>query len=194
VTGMADLGANERAFILRQLAAIEQSVDLILIDCAAGISSNVLAFAAAAHTTLIATTPEPTAVTDAYGTAKALMRRRPDARVRLVVNMVETMEEARGVHDRMNRVTQTFLGRSIGFAGAIPTDQQVSAAVRHRLPFVLFAPDAPATQAIDGIARELAGIEVPGATGRRPGFFARVAGWLGNSAPSTVSAQSSHSS
>jgi flagellar biosynthesis protein FlhG len=93
-------------------------------------------------------------------------------------------EEARGVYTRMNRVVETFLGRSIGFAGAVPLDPNVATAVRYRLPFTLAAPDAPATRAVQLLARRLAGVQ-PEGTDRRPrnGFFSRVAGWLAGEPP-----------
>jgi flagellar biosynthesis protein FlhG len=178
VAGMADLGPRQRAIVLGQLVALEQVVDDIIIDCAAGISANVLAFAAVAHTTVVTTTPEPTAVTDAYGMVKCLVRQGAEARVELVVNMVEDAEEGRGVHERMDRVTRAFLGRSIGHGGSVPLDPAVAMAVRHRLPFTLAAPDAPATRAVRAIGRGLVGID-SGERRGRAGFFARVARWLG---------------
>lgn len=63
----------------------------------------------------------------------------------------------------------------IDFGGAIPLDGQVPQAVRHRLPFVLFAPQGRATKAVAGIAEDLVG--AGHATGK-DSFFTRVSGWL----------------
>jgi flagellar biosynthesis protein FlhG len=181
VAGMADLNGRQRDRVLQQLVVLERVADVILIDCAAGISANVLAFAAAAHTALVTTTPEPTAVTDAYGMVKSLLRRAPRVRVELVVNMAASTEEAAGVFQRMNRVTETFLKRSIAYGGAIPLDPAVGMAVRHRLPFSLFDPEAAATRAVEQVARRLGGCECELSDERRGGFFARLAGWMGKS-------------
>jgi len=180
VTGMADLGPAQRAVVLRQLMALESIADDLIIDCAAGISANVLAFAAAAHQVVVATTPEPTAVTDAYGMVKGLLRQRPEARIRLVVNMAYDEHEGRGVYERMDRVTRSFLGRSVEFGAVIPIDPAVGLAVRHRLPFALYAPDCPASGAIERFAGVLAGdaMDTSGCAGRE-GFFRRLAGVLG---------------
>jgi flagellar biosynthesis protein FlhG len=175
---MADLGAAHRARLLHQLSALDRVADVIIIDCAAGISENVLAFACAAHTTLVTTTTEPTALTDAYGMVKSLLRREPQASVQLVVNMSHDAAEARGVHERMNRVTSAFLGRRIDFAGWIPPDPAVGEAVRCRLPFVLHAPQSPATRAIEGLARRLLGVDLRGEGGSGGGFFSRLASWF----------------
>jgi flagellar biosynthesis protein FlhG len=53
---------------------LEQQADVILIDTGAGISSNVLSFTRAADHVLIVTTPEPTAITDAYAVIKVVSR------------------------------------------------------------------------------------------------------------------------
>ena len=50
VAGMANLDTRRRQLLVEQLAALERAVDVILIDCGAGIDHNVSAFAAAAHT------------------------------------------------------------------------------------------------------------------------------------------------
>ena len=180
VARLADLDGERRLRLLSQLAALEQLADVVVIDTAAGLSANVLAFAAAAHRVLVVTTPEPTAITDGYGMIKALLGPAPKARIELVVNMAGHEQEAYGVFDRMNRVSRTFLKRSIGYAGAIPMDGQVRAAVRQRVPFVLYSPQAAATQAMRRLARDMAGVGEPNPLdSSQVGFFARVASWLG---------------
>jgi flagellar biosynthesis protein FlhG len=189
VSGMADLGPGQRGMVLEQLVALERVADVIIIDCAAGISANVLAFATSAHTTLVTTTPEPTAVTDAYGMVKSLVRQDPRAHIHLVVNMVSGEEEARGVHERMNRVTRSFLKRTVAYGGAIPIDPAVAAAVRYRLPVALYAPDGPASGAMRRLAHHLVGVEEDGAQkGGNTGFFHRLSRWVGRSKRSTNSA------
>lgn len=186
VARMAELSEQHRRGLLQQLAALERVADVLIIDTGAGISPNVLTFAAAAHTTIVTTTPEPTALTDAYGMIKALVSRSADAQVELVVNMVQSEEEGRSVFNRMDRVSRTFLRRPLVYAGAVPMDAAVPLAVRQRVPFVLHAPDAPATIAVQNVARRLVGLDdspqEPAKTAEnRGGFFARVASWLSSS-------------
>jgi len=94
----------------------------------------------------------------------------------LVVNMVTSETEGRRVFDRMNRVSRTFLGRTLKYGGAVPADEAVREAIRHRVPFTLYAPDAPATRAVEALARSLLGMNPQPATGG--GFFSRLATWL----------------
>ena len=181
VAGMANLDTRRRHLLVEQLVALERAVDVILIDCGAGISSNVSAFAAAAHTVLVVTTPEPTAMTDGYAMIKTLLRQTPGARVQVVVNMAATLEEAREAFGRLDRVSRTFLKHPLTWGGAIPADPTVAAAVRQRVPFVLHAPDGWATAALHRISRRLMGLDEEPLEdpGRCEGFFLRLASWLG---------------
>ncbi len=180
VAGMANLDTRRRHALLQQLAILESDVDVILIDCGAGISTNVLSFAAAAHSVVVVTTPEPTAMTDGYGMIKTLLRQSPRSQVELVVNMASSYEEAKYVYDRINHVSQVFLKRTLGFAGAVPLDGSVSIAVRQRLPFVLHAPDAPVTQALRYLSRQILGLDEAQQSrlDEGEGFFVRMLSWL----------------
>jgi flagellar biosynthesis protein FlhG len=182
VAKMADLRPALCQALLRQLSALERVADILIIDCGAGINSTVLAFAAAAHTVVVVTTPEPTAMTDGYGMIKSLHARVGRTDTQVVVNMVSSREEGEHVYGRMSKVSQTFLGRRLGYGGAIPADAIVPTAVRARVPFTLYAPDHRATKAVRAVAMSLVGVE-DGARGRaaggRRGFFSRVASWFG---------------
>lgn len=180
VARMADLGDCARQSLIEQLVALDRIADTIIIDTGAGISANVLSFAAAAHTVLVATTPEPTAVTDGYGIIKALVGRAPDLSIQLVVNMAASESEGQAVFGRIDRVSRTFLRRALVYGGTIPVDSAVRQAVRYRVPFALFAPDSDATRRVRLLARRLAGHDSPQqAAEPSVGFFTRLAAWLG---------------
>lgn len=182
VSRMANLDAERRQRLLEQLAGLERAADIVLVDTSAGLSMNVLAFAAAANRVIVITTPEPTGITDGYGMIKAILAPTPKAKIDIVVNMVAKDGEGASVHLRINRVTKTFLRRSMGYAGEIPMDDQVRDAVRQRMPFVLYAPDAPASIAMRKLAYQVAGIGQPRSLEEhRGGFFARLAAWMSRS-------------
>ncbi len=175
VSRLADLNGGDRSVLLDQLFALERVADAVIIDTSAGLSANVLAFAAAAGRVVVVTTPEPTAMTDAYGMIKALSALTPRISLDLVVNMVSCRAEAQNVHQRMDRVSRTFLGRSLELAAAIPADPAVREAVHQRIPCTLYAPNSQASGAIRQLARRLAAIPEPPAAG---GFVSRLAAWF----------------
>jgi flagellar biosynthesis protein FlhG len=78
---LADLPAAQRDVLLRSLLVLDGAVDLLLIDTGAGVDRSVVQFILAAGEVLIVTTPEPTAITDAYALMKVLAGYQPRARV-----------------------------------------------------------------------------------------------------------------
>jgi flagellar biosynthesis protein FlhG len=68
---IANLTDKERDTFIHEIQELS-SADILIIDTSAGVSSNVLSFVAAADDVLIVTTPEPTAITDAYGIIKII--------------------------------------------------------------------------------------------------------------------------
>src|SRR5262249_14986536 len=87
---MADLTDYDRQRLINALGELEQQADVILIDTGAGISPNVLSFTRAAENVLVVTTPEPTAITDAYAVIKVINKDGQSRRVSLLVNQAQS--------------------------------------------------------------------------------------------------------
>lgn len=177
VSRLADLGGPRRARLLRELARLEKQVDDLVIDTGAGISSNVLGFCAAAHTVLLTTTPEPTSMTDSYGTLKAILARAPLAQVEVVVNLARSRAEGTAVFRRLERVSRTFLRASIEHAGTIVEDPRVREAVRNRTPFFVHYPNCAASRELREIAARL--LRTENSISETSGFLSRLLGWFG---------------
>ena len=187
VAAMANLDGLQRRRILGQLALLDRVADHLVIDMGAGISSSVMSFAAAAHRIIVVTTPEPTAMTDAYGAIKTLLARGTGARLELMVNMAHTHSEGLEVYGRISRVVERFLGGTLHLGGVIPADPALQRAVRVQKPVLLTEPSAPVARAFNQLGARLAGcieggsisaqcadceVEMPR---QREGFFQRVA-------------------
>jgi len=173
---MADLSDADRMGLISALGELEEQADVLIIDTGAGISPNVLAFTRAADHVLVVTTPEPTAITDAYAVVKVLSREGGERRMSLLVNQVRSAAEGRGVHERIARVARQFLGVSLLDAGCVFADPAVSTAVRSRRPFVLGNPRCPASCGIAQLAMRLEhGVRHETDSG---GFFNRMGRWF----------------
>lgn len=170
---MADLSTFERHRMLELLREIERGADLLVLDCGAGISRNVVTFASAADLCLVVTTPEPTAITDAYAAIKVITQESRGARLGLVVNLCRSKAEGRSTYERVAEVAARFLELALSDFGYILSDERVGLAVRQRMPLVLRYPRSSSAACIAGIATRLArDLE----QGRGPsGFLRRVA-------------------
>lgn len=180
---MADLSDDDRQRLVDALEVLEEKADIILIDTGAGISPNVLTFTRAADHVLVVTTPEPTAITDAYAVIKVITRREsafPDdnRRISLLVNQARSPGEARVVYERIAKVARQFLNVAVYDAGFLPADEQIPAAVRKRQPFVLASPRCPASLSITQLAMRLQQ-GVVATTPLQAGFFNRMSRWFG---------------
>jgi flagellar biosynthesis protein FlhG len=173
---MADLTEKDRQRIVNDLESVTDSADALIIDTGAGIGRNVLSFTSTADHVVIVTTPEPTAITDAYAVMKVLVRCGTAGKISVMVNMVKNRDEARHVHERISSVARQFLKTDVAFAGYVVTDAAVQQSVRKRTPFVQQYPHCAAAQCVQAWANRIdhhVDVNVPG----KPGFFSRLASW-----------------
>lgn len=147
---LADLEQSMRRKFVRGLNSLEH-YDYIIIDTAAGVSQNVLKFIGASDEVLIVTTPEPTAITDAYGIIKSVVRDGFN-NIRLVVNRVSNIMEGKKISDRIIRITHQFLNVSISGLGYVYDDPSVGKAVKMQDPFFRAFPSSKAAKSLSHIA------------------------------------------
>lgn len=142
----------ERRNLVLQLQRLRPASDVLVLDCGAGIARNVLSFAEAADHVLVVTTPEPTALADAYAIIKVLHTDGYQGRLGLFVNMADSPEQAREVSCRVVRVAQRFLRLSVAERGFMVHDREVLAAIRNRTPFAVGSPESDAAVSISALA------------------------------------------
>jgi flagellar biosynthesis protein FlhG len=182
VPRMAELSSYELHLLASGLQEVERDYRFLLIDSAAGVSHQTMAFARAADATLIVTTPDLTAMTDAYAFLKLLFAGRPGTRALLLVNRAADADEAEEVTRRIARVGERFLGTAPRCIGWLPHDPAVSSSVNRRGSVVSLEPGSEVARALRRVAaalvEELAGVSSPGLgheLQREVGFSARLA-------------------
>ncbi len=152
---LVNLEETKRRQLLSQLIEMETAADILIIDTGAGLSKTVLGFIAAAQEILLVTTPEPTAITDAYGITKIVSRYNLQSQVKLVVNQAVSSKEGREVALRFCRVSEKFLQLKVDYLGYILFDKMVARAVREQYPFILAYPNSKAAGCIDRMTDSL---------------------------------------
>jgi len=150
-----ELTVMEREILFKKLAGCEDWADIILIDTGAGIGNNVLDFISAADEVLLITTPEPTALTDAYAVMKGYSSITEDPNIKLIVNRVIDEPEIREVVGTLSRTAERFLKLSVECLGYIYDDQMMIKSVRQQVPVMASHPDAVSSRCIASIATGL---------------------------------------
>ncbi len=159
VSRMAGLSPYELHLIASGLERLDSRFAYTLVDSAAGISEQTIAFAAACDLVLVVTTPDVTAMTDAYAFLKVLFGRRPSALPLLLVNRVlhdhdgpgATRAAGEHVAERIAQVCMKFLGREPRLLGVLPEDPAVTRSIGSRRPLVICERGAPAALALQAL-------------------------------------------
>ncbi|MDR2370894.1 MAG: MinD/ParA family protein [Treponema sp.] len=153
---IANLTEEERQNFIDELDSLSNA-DIIIIGTSAGVSSNVLDFIAAADDAVIVTTPEPTAITDAYGIIKIIATEYENFNMglKLVVNRVKGAAEARKVADRMINIAGQFLNLKVDYLGFVFDDPVVSQAVLRQKPFTVIDPRCKASICVQHIVNRM---------------------------------------
>ncbi|MDR2052282.1 MAG: MinD/ParA family protein [Treponema sp.] len=173
---VANLSEEERQNFIEELNTLS-SADIIIIDTSAGVSNNVLDFIAAADDAVIITTPEPTAISDAYGIIKIIATEIDclNMGLKLVVNRARSVAEAKKVADRMTNIVGQFLNLKVEYLGFIYDDITVSHAVLRQKPFMVIDPGCKASQCVQHIVGRMEKSDVKN-TGGFGNMFRRIFG------------------
>ena len=160
VREMANLTAEQRRAILRQMDRLEREVDILLVDTGAGISENVLRFASFADEVIIVTTPSIAAAADGYSIIKILLEMEPNSKIGLVGNQAKNMYHSKNIYNRINTACRKYLNYSLGDLGYIVSDARVETACQMRKPLMLAYPECEAAKCVRAIANTVLNTEV----------------------------------
>jgi flagellar biosynthesis protein FlhG len=152
---LSTLATAERLRLVAALTHLGHGYQHVILDVGAGIGPLVLFFQGLAARTLLVTSPEPTALTDAYAFVKVAHRINGTARFQLLVNQSRDANEAVQAKRVLEDLARRFLGVAIDDFGAIPFDVAVGQAVRMQHVVVDAKPEAPAAHALERLARAL---------------------------------------
>jgi flagellar biosynthesis protein FlhG len=156
---LANLDIKQRNDFIEAVSELDED-DYMIIDTGAGISQNVLSFLHAADEVIVVTTPEPTAITDAYGIIKSIASQSPDKPVKLIVNRVQSVSEGKRVAQRVINIAGQFLNLKVENIGFIFDDMYVPKSVRNQKPFIVSYPKSKASICVHIIAGRIANREV----------------------------------
>jgi flagellar biosynthesis protein FlhG len=149
------LDSRQRMRLIEDLDSLQEDFDVVLIDTEAGISENVTYFTVAAQDIFIVTSPEPTAITDAYALMKLLSTRYHQKQFQLIVNSVSNTGEGLDVYQKLTTVANRYLSISIDYLGCIPFDKRLRESIRRQSPMVEIYPGSKTSHAFTGFARNI---------------------------------------
>lgn len=150
-----DFSMEQRQLLMQKLAACGSQADIILLDTGAGLGKNVMDFVLAADEVLLITTPEPTALTDAYAMMKAYSMYAKEKNLRLIINRVYDEQESKDVAAKLKQTAERFLQMPIDCLGYVYEDIAVMRSVRQQTPFLVANANCTAAKCIEALAASL---------------------------------------
>lgn len=155
VQEMTELDEFQRLRLLEEFDSYDGDIDVLLIDTGAGISTNVAFFCIASQEIIVVTSPEPTALTDAYALIKVLFTRYQEKDFRILVNSAKSSADAFEVFRMLSLAAERFLNISLDYLGYIPVDDSIQKAVRAQKAFIDIYPRSIASMNLLEIASKL---------------------------------------
>ena len=155
IQDLTQITKEQRTNILAELDLVLDTIDILLIDTATGISSNIMYFNVTAQGILVVVTPEPTSMTDAYALMKVISLKYSENNFRLLVNLAASSFEAHNIFRQLTMVSNRFLNISIDYLGYVLADENVTKSVkRQRLVCDIF-PDSRVSKCFSELAEQI---------------------------------------
>ncbi len=154
-SGQASLSAlpSQRLTLLRdQLLEVADDYDVVILDLGAGVDRIVRMLSASAIRTLLVTTDEPTALTDAYAFIKLGSAAGMSKNVGVIINQATNKTEGEKTYKTLLKACENFLRLTPPMIGMVRHDPRVKDTIRHQTPILTRSPNSEAAEDVEGIA------------------------------------------
>jgi flagellar biosynthesis protein FlhG len=148
-----------------------ETYDYIIFDMAAGAGPSMLRILLAADDVIVVTTPEPTAVMDAYSMMKLVHLQDQNAHFRIICNRAADTRQGQETFFRLQRAMRTFLQKEIDLLEVLPEDNHVSKAVFDCTPVYSVYPRSPVSVKLEHAVSRLEGSKGAAADGLKKESF-----------------------
>ncbi|HWK44984.1 MAG TPA: MinD/ParA family protein [Stellaceae bacterium] len=152
---LASIAPSKMLQLRTDLRSLAEGYDWVIMDMGAGVERTVRSMAAEARTCIIVTTDEPTAITDAYAFIKLTAMDRPDADIRIVVNLASSIREGERTFGILLKACREFLKLEPSLGGIVRRDPHVRESIRKQTSLLTRYPNTEAALDVQAIAKRL---------------------------------------
>lgn len=152
---ITSMSALQKLALASELEALDQDLDIVLLDTGSGVHDAVTYFAAAAQQIIVVVTPGPAALAESYALLEALARSHREKRFYILANQVRDRAEALRLFDPLSAAALRGLNSALDLIGWVPYDEAFARAAAADEILADHAPQAPATRALTTLAERL---------------------------------------
>lgn len=158
IAEFASLDVPQQKTLLQALTTLEQRFDYLIIDTAAGISTNVTTFLQATEHCVLIVTPEPTSLTDAFALMKVMRQRSCESKIHILTNMVDNYLNSVDIYKRLSGAAARYLNTDLDYLGYVPRDEYLRLSVQKQIPVTIGYPGSQASYRFQALADSIENI------------------------------------
>ncbi len=157
---LSNLSHVKRQNLVDRLNDLEQQYDVIIIDSEAGMGHNVFKFLGMADRVVIVTTPDLTALSDAYAIIKVIFTKKTCNDVGVVVNRVRSVNEGEAIYKKISMAATKFLGFAVRDYGFVYEDAlTVKESIQTRKPIAIQYPRTKVGATLKAVIHRIYGLD-----------------------------------
>jgi len=168
------LSERDQEWLAQSFNRLQCGVDVVLVDMEEATDPDALPLGLAASEIMVVLPPGSTAITQAYTLVKRLAQNFGKRQFRLLLNRMESPDQAQAVARNFSRTAEQYLGVSVDYLGYIPLDERLNRANRLHTSVVDAFPVAQSTSQFRKLADGLLRWPQPSSLGSVGGFMQRV--------------------
>jgi len=168
------LSERDQEWLAQSFNRLQCGVDVVLVDMEEATDPDALPLGLAASEIMVVLPPGSTAITQAYTLVKRLAQNFGKRQFRLLLNRMESPDQAQAVARNFARTAEQYLGVSVDYLGFIPLDERLNRANRLHTSVVDAFPVAQSTSQFRKLADGLLRWPQPSSLGSVGGFMQRV--------------------
>src|SRR3989338_1967162 len=144
--GLANIASGRLQILGDDLALLAAGYDKVIMDLCSGVERTFRQLTHGVNSCLVLATNEPTSLTDAYAFIKITHMERPDTKIKIVINMVNSIREGERTYNTLLKAWEGFLKISPPLLGIIRRDNKVADAIRNQVSILTRSPNAEAVE------------------------------------------------
>ncbi len=168
------LSERDQEWLAQGFNRLQCGVDMVLVDMEEATDPDALPLGLAASEIMVVLPPGNTAITQGYTLVKRLAHNFGKRQFRLLLNRMESPEQAQAVANNFTQTAERYLNVSVDYLGYIPLDERLTRAGHLRTSVVEAFPVAVSTSQFRKLADGLLRWPQTPSLGSVGGFMQRV--------------------
>ena len=118
--------------LINEVTSEINDLDILIVDCAAGLAESNLAFLESCDIKLIVVQDEPASIADCYGVIKIESKKNQMDNIFVLPNRVKSQNAGKNLFDKLNKVCMKFLEEPVYYLDSVVNDDLLIANARKR--------------------------------------------------------------